>query len=181
MTDKTGSLANHFRVFSVFRGSTFSAGYNGVRPHGKEVSSTAAIPSRTIQPPIFFPFTIKTFYRSNFLFTIIPQPVFSSPCSSILPLYFLHSPPPHHTAFRRLALPLIRSIIQRPRLIVPANTSITIIPPTPATQSKLTLLRRRQHPPAIPSPSIAHQPTHATSTRITLTHTFSSQQQSCSR
>ena len=51
----------------------------------------------------------------------------------------------------------------------------------PATQSELTLLRRRQHPPAIPSPSIAHQPTHATSTRITLTHTFSSQQQSCSR
>ena len=32
---------------------------------------------------------------------------------------------------RRLALPLIRSITQRPRLIVPANNSITIIPPTP--------------------------------------------------
>ena len=31
---------------------------------------------------------------------------------------------------RRLALPLIRSITQRPRLIVPANNSITITPPT---------------------------------------------------
>ena len=39
---------------------------------------TAAIPSRTSQQPIFFPFTIKTFYRSNFLFTIISQPM-SSP------------------------------------------------------------------------------------------------------
>ena len=58
----------------------------------QKIISTAANPSRTIQPPIFFPFTIKTFYRSNFLFTIIPQPMFFSPRFSPIAAKPLSSP-----------------------------------------------------------------------------------------
>lgn len=65
-------------------------------PTPAEPIPTAANPSRTIQPTIFFPFTIKTFYRSNFLFTIISQPIFPAhvPRSylSLLPSFPRHHP-----------------------------------------------------------------------------------------
>ena len=106
------SLAAHFPRFpwADFHSCLYAAYYtiSGVlaafysHPCQK-IISTAANPSRTIQPPIFFPFTIKTFYRSSFLFTIISQPMFSSPCSSILSLSTSSTPPPSH----RISLPCI--------------------------------------------------------------------------
>ena len=78
----------------------------------------AAILSRSSQPPIFFPFTIKTFYRSNFLFTIIPQPMSS----------------PH---FSHLAAPALLQLSPSPGLILSftsaIQSSLSLLPSLPAS------------------------------------------------
>ncbi len=74
--DSHGQLSTHVYILHIIP-------FLGCPPHSPP--TTAANTTRTIQPPIFFPFTIKTFYRSNFLFTIIPQPFFPAHTSHIPP------------------------------------------------------------------------------------------------
>ena len=87
--DSHGQISTHVYILHIIP-------FLGCPPHSPP--TTAAIPSRTIQPPIFFPFTIKTFYRSNFLFTIIPQPMSSPHFSHLAAPSFLSQYFPVHVS-----------------------------------------------------------------------------------